>query len=95
VRQTGWCPGNHFLSWFEPAAGVLLMLVALAELLADRSIRPCRPGLYQRSGGALHLGIFPVHTDTDFLTALYAGGSRMSLVGSSDYSAMTTAFRVV
>jgi hypothetical protein len=34
-------------------------------------------------------------TDTDFLTALYAGGSSMSMVGSSDYSAKTTAFRMV
>jgi len=34
-------------------------------------------------------------TDTDFWTALYAGGSSMSLVGSSDYSPQTTALRMV
>ncbi len=34
-------------------------------------------------------------TDTNFMTALYAGGSSMSLVGASDYSAKTTAFRLV
>jgi hypothetical protein len=34
-------------------------------------------------------------TSTDFITALYAGGSSMSLVGASDYSAKTTVFRMV
>ena len=32
---------------------------------------------------------------TDFLTALYAGGSSMSLVGASNYSGDTPAFRIV
>ena len=35
------------------------------------------------------------HAARNFLTALYAGGSSMSLVGSSDFSAKTTAFRAV
>ena len=34
-------------------------------------------------------------TETNFLVALYAGGSSMSLVGSSDYSPKTTGFRIV
>jgi hypothetical protein len=34
-------------------------------------------------------------TQTNFLVALYAGGSSMSLVGSSDYSPKTTLFRMV
>jgi hypothetical protein len=33
--------------------------------------------------------------ERDFLTALYAGGSSMSLVGSSNYTAKTTEFRMV
>jgi hypothetical protein len=34
-------------------------------------------------------------TETNFLVALYAGGSSMSLVGSSDYLPKTTTFRLV
>lgn len=134
--------------WLEPAAGVLLMSLALVDLfltvlyaragagyISDRVARSTwalffwssrafgrrRPIVLSLAGSlivvaliATWAGLLTVgsalimhpylgtsvkssdnSTSTDFLTALYAGGSSMSLVGSSDYSGKTTAFRMV
>jgi hypothetical protein len=140
---------HTFLRWLEPAAGGLLVFLALLDLfltvlyaragagfISDRVARSTWSFFYMLSkafrkrqatvlslsgsfivvvliatwattltlGSALilhpYLGTSVRSSDkdstsTDFLTALYAGGSSMSLVGSSDYSAKTTSFRMV
>jgi hypothetical protein len=137
----------HAGAWIEPAAGVLLMLLALLDIfltvlyaragagfISDHVARSTwaffhwfskafgrrRSLVLSLTGsfvvvwlvvvwaGILTLGsaliLHPYlgtsvrgsdSTQTDFFTALYAGGSSMSLVGSSDYSAKTTPLRMV
>jgi hypothetical protein len=140
--------GPAFLRWFEPAAGVVLMLAALLDLfltvlyaragagfISDRvarliwvSFRSFSKTFGQRrvmvlsfSGSAIVVALVAswamvltlgcaliMHpylgtsvrssdktTPTDFLTALYAGGSSMSLVGATDFSAKSTPFRII
>ena len=137
-----------FLHWVEPAAGGLVMFIALLDLfltvlyaragagfISDHVARctwslfdwiskafgRCRAVVLSLSGSfivvslvagwALMLAVgagLIMHpylgtsvrssggsNSTDFLTALYAGGSSMSLVGSSNYSGETPVFRMV
>lgn len=67
---------------------VLVSLVAVWAIMlalgAGLIIHPYLGTSVRSSGGS---------NSTDFLTALYAGGSSMSLVGSSNYSGETPAFR--
>jgi len=83
--------GRHrarVLSFGGPA--ILVMFVAVwAFILTLGSALVMHPYL----GTAVKANSGP--TDTNFLVALYAGGSSMSLVGSSDYSPKTTLFRLV
>jgi hypothetical protein len=39
--------------------------------------------------------IAQVETPADFMTALYAGGSSMAIVGASDFKPVTDAYRVL
>ena len=83
--------GRHrarVLSFGGPA--ILVMFVAVwAFILTLGSALVMHPYL----GTAVKANSGP--TETNFLVALYAGGSSMSLVGSSDYSPKTTLFRLV
>jgi len=67
---------------------ILVFLVAVWAIMlalgAGLIIHPYLGTSVRSSGGS---------NSTDFLTALYAGGSSMSLVGSSNYSGETPAFR--
>ena len=99
VARSTWA----FLRWVSKAFGrhrpivlslsgsfIVVSLVAVWALVltvgAALIIHPYLGTAVRSSGGS---------NSTDFLTALYAGGSSMSLVGSSNYSGETPAFRIV
>lgn len=69
---------------------VVFLIMAWASILTTGSALIMHPYL-----GSSVRSDDKSNTKTDFWTALYAGGSSMSLVGSSDYSAKTTSFRMV
>ena len=68
---------------------VVALVAAWAMMLAVGAALIMHPylGTSVRSSGGTNSG--------DFLTALYAGGSSMSMVGASNYSGDTPAFRIV
>jgi len=82
--------GKHagILSFCGPAQLVVLVLV-WGALLALGSGLVIHPGLgtgVRASSGT---------TDTDFVTALFVGGSSMSIVGASDYGPTTAAYKLL
>jgi hypothetical protein len=140
--------GSILARWLEPAAGSLLMFVALLDLfltvlyaragagfISDRIARSTwiffrwfskcfgrrRPLVLSLSGSFIVVSLVAgwaimlvvgaaliMHpylgtsvrssggtNSTDFLTALYAGGSSISVIGSGNYSGETPAFRLV
>jgi len=78
----------RILSLGGPA--ILVMLVATWALMLTLGAALI---MHPYLGTAIKANSGP--TETNFLVALYAGGSSMSLVGSSDYSPKTTGFRIV
>ena len=82
--------GKHagILSFCGPAQLVVLVLVwgALLALGAGLMIHPGLGTGVRSSSGT---------TDTDFVTALFVGGSSMSIVGASDYGPTTAAYKLL
>src|SRR4029079_8521856 len=82
--------GKHagILSFCGPAQLVVLVLVwgALLALGAGLVIHPGLGTGVRSSSGA---------TDTDFVTALFVGGSSMSIVGASDYGPTTPGYKLL
>lgn len=80
--------GGHVLSFCGPAILVLLVVTwALALTLGTALImHPHLGSAIIAQGG---------ETPTDFMTAIYAGGISMAIVGSSDFVPQTAAFRLV
>jgi hypothetical protein len=76
------------LSFCGPAVVVALvfMWALLLSLGAALVIHPALGSGVESSSGA---------TDTGFVTALYVGGSSMSIVGASDYEPQTAGFRLL
>ena len=82
--------GKHagILSFCGPAQLVVLVLVwgALLALGAGLMIHPGLGTGVRSSSGT---------TDTDFVTALFVGGSSMSIVGASDYAPTTAGYKLL
>ena len=68
---------------------MLLVLVAIWTLGLS-----CGAGLiiYPKLGKSV-IAMGGVPTETDFITAVYAGGKSMTVVGAGDYAPLTPAFR--
>jgi hypothetical protein len=86
----GLAGGRHarILSYCGPAQLVALVLMwgVLLALGAGLVIHPALGTAVKSSSGA---------TDTDFVTALFVGGSSMSIVGASDYGPTTPGYKLV
>lgn len=76
------------LSFCGPAILVLLILVWAAALT-------CGTALILHPSLGTGVRVSNGETPTDFITALYAGGSSMAIVGSSDFMPQTAAFRML
>lgn len=76
------------LSYCGPAQLVALVLMwgVLLALGAGLVIHPALGGGVESSSGA---------TDTDFVTALFVGGSSMSIVGASDYGPTSPGYKLL
>lgn len=79
--------GSIVLSFCGPVILVLLVLVWTVALTCGTALI-----IHPRLGTSISAGSGP--TATDFLTALYVGGSSMSVVGASDFSPQTGGMRV-
>ncbi|MDN3626407.1 two pore domain potassium channel family protein [Methylobacterium isbiliense] len=90
-RRTAEAAGRRraiVLSFCGPAILLLYVLLWAGGLTLGAGLI-IHPGL----GTGVQAGNGP--TPTDFLTALYAGGSSMAIVGASDFKPMTDAYRAV
>ena len=93
-RFFGWAsrPFGHrrgvILSFCGPVILVLLVLVWAFGLTLGTALI-----IHPNLGTAVSASSGP--TPTDFVTALYAGGSSLALVGASDFTPQTGAFRMV
>ncbi len=78
---------SDFLQLIEQLAGALLIITVLADVFLRSFTRGSAPGLsttVSRAGP----------TPTDFVTALYVGGSSVSIVITSDIAPKTAGFRL-
>src|SRR4051812_6368292 len=86
----GLAGGRHagILSFCGPVQLVLLVLMwaVLLALGAGLVIHPALGTGVESSSGS---------TDTDFITALFVGGSSMSIVGSSGYSPTSAGYKLL
>lgn len=78
---------SDFLQLIEQLAGAMLIITVLADVFLRSFTRGSAPGL---SATVSRAGPTP----TDFVTALYVGGSSVSIITTSDIAPKTAGFRL-